>query len=110
MERIYSRVVARCIPASAERVNLAGYTALPGLVGMHDHLFYLSNFFHTDDLLAHDMPFSYPRLFLANGVTTIRTTAAFEPYADLEIKRKVDAGTLIGPKIHLTSPVLEGEG
>jgi len=98
------------IPENAERINLAGYTALPGLVDMHGHLFYLSNFFHTDDLLAHDMPFSYPRLYLASGVTTIRTTAAFEPYADLEIKRKVDAGTLIGPKIHLTSPVIEGEG
>ena len=98
------------IPASVERVNLAGHTALPGLVGMHDHLFYVSNFFHTDDLLAHDMPFSYPRLYLANGVTTIRTTASFEPYADLEIKRKVDAGTLIGPKIHVTSLCIEGEG
>ena len=98
------------MPAGAERINLAGYTALPGLVGMHDHLFYASNFFHTDDLLTHDMPFSYPRLYLANGVTTIRTTASFEPYTDLEIKRKVDAGTLIGPKIHVTSPCIEGEG
>ncbi len=98
------------IPANAERINLAGHTALPGLVGMHDHLFYVSNFFHTDDLLAHDMPFSYPRLYLANGVTTIRTTASFEPYTDLEIKKKVDAGALIGPKIHVTSPVIEGEG
>lgn len=98
------------IPANAERVDLTGYTALPGLVDMHGHLFYLSNFFHTDDLLAHDMPFSYPRLYLANGVTTIRTTAAFEPYADLEIKRKVDSGNLIGPRIHVTSPVIEGEG
>jgi imidazolonepropionase-like amidohydrolase/uncharacterized protein YndB with AHSA1/START domain len=98
------------VPANAQRMDLAGYTALPGLVDMHGHLFYLSNFFHTDDLLAHDMPFSYPRLYLANGVTTIRTTAAFEPYADLEIKRKVDAGALIGPKIHVTSPVIEGDG
>jgi imidazolonepropionase-like amidohydrolase len=98
------------IPRSAERLNFAGYTALPGLVGMHGHLFYISNIFHTDDFLAHDMPFSYPRLYLAHGVTTIRTTAAFEPYADLEIKRKVDAGTLIGPKMHVTSPCIEGEG
>jgi len=98
------------IPSDAERIDLTGYTALPGLVDMHGHLFYLSNFFHTDDVLAHDMPFSYPRLYLANGITTIRTTAAFEPYADLEIKRKVDAGALIGPKMHLTSPVIEGEG
>ena len=98
------------IPASAERINLAGYTALPGLVGMHDHLFYVSNFFHTDDLLAHVMPFSFPRLYLANGVTTIRTTGTFEPYADLEIKKKVDAGTLIGPKIRVTGPYITGEG
>lgn len=98
------------IPANAERVNLAGYTALPGLVDMHGHLFYLSDFFHAEDPLAHDMPFSYPRLYVANGITTIRTTAAFEPYTDLEIKRKVDAGALIGPKIHVTSPVIQGEG
>ena len=55
------------VPANAQRVDLAGYTALPGLVDMHGHLFYLSNFFHTDDLLAHDMPFSYPRLYLASS-------------------------------------------
>lgn len=68
------------IPENAQRLDFTGHTALPGLVGMHDHLFYVSNFSHTDDLLAHDMPFSYPRLYLANGVTTIRTAASFEPY------------------------------
>ena len=61
------------VPSNAQRLDLTEYTALPGLVDMHGHLFYRSNFFHTDDLLAHDMPFSYPRLYLANGVTTIRT-------------------------------------
>jgi imidazolonepropionase-like amidohydrolase/uncharacterized protein YndB with AHSA1/START domain len=100
------------IPASAERMDLSGHTAIPGMVGMHDHLFYVSNMdlFSTEDVLAHVMPFSYPRLYLASGVTTIRTTGTFEPYADLEIKKKVDAGTLIGPKIHLTGPYITGEG
>jgi uncharacterized protein YndB with AHSA1/START domain len=92
------------VPANAQRLGLTGYTALPGLVGMHDHLFYLSNFFNTDDRLAHVMPFSYPRLYLASGVTTIRTTGSFEPYADLDIK--FVCGTLIGPRCtnwpHLT--------
>lgn len=97
------------VPASAQRVDLTGHTALPGLVGMHDHLFYASNFLHTDDVLAHDMPFSFPRLYLANGVTTIRTTGSFEPYTDLEIKKAVDDGTLIGPKMHVTGPYIEGE-
>jgi imidazolonepropionase-like amidohydrolase len=77
---------------------------------MHGHLFYLSNFFQTDDKLAHVMPFSYPRLYLASGVTTIRTGGSFEPYTDLDIKKAIDAGTLIGPKVHVTGPYLTGEG
>jgi imidazolonepropionase-like amidohydrolase/uncharacterized protein YndB with AHSA1/START domain len=98
------------VPANAKRLDLTGYTALPGLVDMHGHLFYISNFFHPIDLLAHVMPFSYPRLYLASGVTTIRTGGSFEPYTDLDIKKAIDAGTLIGPKVHVTGPYLTGEG
>jgi imidazolonepropionase-like amidohydrolase/uncharacterized protein YndB with AHSA1/START domain len=98
------------VPANAKRLDLTGYTALPGLVDMHGHLFYVSNFFNTNDLMAHVMPFSFPRLYLASGVTTIRTAGTFEPYADLDIKKAVDAGTLIGPKMHVTGPYLTGEG
>ena len=98
------------VPANAKRLDLIGYTALPGLVDMHAHLFYLSNFFHSIDRLAHVMPFSYPRLYLASGVTTIRTAGSFEPYADLDIKKAIDTGTLIGPKVHVTGPYLTGEG
>lgn len=98
------------VPANAKRLDLTGYTALPGLVDMHGHLFYVSNFFNTDDRLTRVMPFSYPRLYLATGVTTIRTAGTFEPYADLDIKKAIDAGTLIGPKVHVTGPYLTGEG
>ena len=30
------------VPADANRMDMTGYSALPGLVGMHDHLFYPS--------------------------------------------------------------------
>jgi imidazolonepropionase-like amidohydrolase len=93
------------IPAGANRLDVTGYTALPGLVGMHDHLFYPAG-----GGLYHDMPFSFPRLYLAAGVTTIRTTGSIEPYFDLELKRGIDDGKLIGPKINMTGPYLEGEG
>jgi hypothetical protein len=43
-------------------------------------------------------------------VTTIRTTGSLEPYTDLEIKKKIDAGEMPGPKIHVTGPYLEGAG
>jgi imidazolonepropionase-like amidohydrolase len=93
------------VPADANRMDMTGYTALPGLVGMHDHLFYPSG-----GGLYHDMPFSFPRLYLALGVTTIRTTGSMEPYTDLEIKKAVDAGKIPGPKINATGPYMEGEG
>jgi imidazolonepropionase-like amidohydrolase len=96
---------AVAVPADANRMDLTGYSALPGLVGMHDHLFY-----PTGGGLYHDMPFSFPRLYLALGVTTIRTTGSMEPYTDLEIKKAVDAGKMPGPKINVTGPYLEGEG
>ena len=93
------------VPADANRMDFTGYSALPGLVGMHDHLFYPAG-----GGLYHDMPFSFPRLYLALGVTTIRTTGSMEPYTDLEIKKAVDAGKIPGPKINATGPYMEGEG
>jgi imidazolonepropionase-like amidohydrolase len=56
------------------------------------------------------MPLSFPRLYLAAGVTTIRTTGSLEPYFDLELKKGIDQGKLVGPKINITGPYLEGEG
>ncbi|MGC2697293.1 MAG: amidohydrolase family protein, partial [Candidatus Angelobacter sp.] len=72
---------------------------------MHDHLFYPAG-----GGLYHDMVFTFPRLYLALGVTTIRTTGSMEPYTDLEIKKAIDAGKNPGPKINATGPYMEGEG
>lgn len=93
------------VPTDADRVDFSGYSALPGLVGMHDHLFYPAG-----GGLYHDMPFTFPRLYLALGVTTIRTTGAVEPYLDLEMKKGIEAGKFVGPKMNVTGPYLEGEG
>ena len=38
------------------------------------------------------MAISFPRLYLALGVTTIRTTGSVAPYTDLEVKKRIDAG------------------
>jgi imidazolonepropionase-like amidohydrolase len=96
---------AVAIPSDANRMDFTGYSALPGLVGMHDHLFYPAG-----GGLYHDMPFSFPRLYLALGVTTIRTTGSIEPYTDLEIKKAIDSGKMPGPKMNATGPYLEGAG
>jgi imidazolonepropionase-like amidohydrolase len=95
------------IPATAQTLDLNGYTILPGLVGMHDHMFFPMG---GSPPMYSDMGISFPRLYLALGVTTIRTTGSVQPYADLEIKKLIDAGKMIGPKMHITAPYLEGEG
>ena len=94
------------VPSGAEVLDLTGYTVVPGLVGMHDHLFYPSGRVP----IYNEMGYSFPKLYLAAGVTTIRTTGSIEPYSDLELKREIDAGLIPGPKMHVTGPYLEGAG
>jgi imidazolonepropionase-like amidohydrolase len=95
------------VPAGAQVLDLTGYTVLPGLVGMHNHLFFPMG---GSPPMYSNMGASFPRLYLALGVTTIRTTGSVAPYTDLEIKRLIDAGRMIGPKMHVTAPYLEGAG
>ena len=95
------------VPANAETLDLNGHTVLPGIVGMHNHMFFPMG---GSPPMYSNMGTSFPRLYLANGVTTIRTTGSVAPYTDLEIKRLIDAGRMIGPKMHVTAPYLEGKG
>ena len=93
------------VPGDAQVIDLHGYSVIPGLVGMHDHMFY-----PMGNGVFGEMAYSFPRLYLAGGVTTIRTTGALEPYTDLELKKSIDAGQTPGPKMHVTGPYLEGKG
>ena len=103
-------------PAGSQVIDLTGKTVLPGLVGMHDHLFYIARpnldaAGRSDaPILAPQMSFSAPRMYLATGVTTLRTTGSVEPYADLGLKQQIDAGELAGPHLDVTGPYLEGPG
>jgi imidazolonepropionase-like amidohydrolase len=95
------------IPANARIIDLKDHTVLPGLVGMHNHMFFPMG---GSPPMYSNMGSSFPRLYLALGVTTIRTTGSVVPYADLEIKKLIDGGRMIGPKMHITAPYLEGRG
>jgi imidazolonepropionase-like amidohydrolase len=106
------------VPAAKDTivVDLRGYSVIPGLVGMHNHLFYAarpnldSQWQGNPPPLVPQMTFSAPRLYLAGGVTTMRTTGSVEPYTDLNLRDEIDAGHLPGPHIDVTGPYLEGPG
>ena len=95
------------VQSSMQILDLKGYTVLPGLVGMHDHMFFPQG---GSPPMYSNMGSSFPRLYLALGVTTIRTTGSVVPFTDLEIKKLIDSGRMIGPKMHVTAPYLEGRG
>lgn len=102
------------VPSSAQVLDLTGRSVIPGLVGMHDHMFYPTASgqgpVEGAPALYGEMGFSFPRLYLAGGVTSIRTTGSLEPYTDLALKKMIDTGKMPGPKIHITGPYLEGVG
>lgn len=104
------------VPKEAQPIERAGYTVIPGLVGMHDHLFYTDSYavqvhegrLQEPGLVVAETAYTGPRLYLAAGVTTMRTTGSVEPYADLKIKSRIDANLMPGPAIDATAPYLEG--
>src|SRR5260370_1292473 len=86
-------------------LDLHGYTVMPGIVGMHNHLYHIARPDLQADgtwespLLVPQMTFSSPRLYLAAGVTTLRTTGRVQTYADLNLKKIIASGTLPRPPI-----------
>ena len=90
-------------PAGAQVVDGSGMTLIPGLVGLHDHMYY-----SAAGGVSTQMSFTGPRLYLASGVTSVRTTGSVSPYADINLKKSIDAGETPGPRIHVTTPYLTG--
>ena len=92
------------VPDDARVLALDGHTVVPGFIGLHDHTFYMTRGRRVQ------LNFSAPRLYLASGVTTIRTTGAFSPYSELNLKRSIQEGREIGPRMYITGPYLSGGG
>ncbi len=70
------------IPAGARVMDMTGSTVIPGIIGMHDHLFYTAA-----GGRAVQMGYTGSHLYLGSG----------------------DHGLAPGPRIHLTAPYITGE-
>ena len=86
-------------------MDLTGKSVIPGLVMVHEHLYY-----PTGPGVYANLTESFTRLYLAGGVTSMRTGGNMNGYGELAIKRSIDRGEKPGPWIDATAPYLEGPG
>lgn len=93
------------VPAGAQVMNLQGKTIMPGLVMVHEHLFY-----PTGPGVYGNFAESFSRLYLAGGVTSMRTGGNMNGFGELAVARATNAGDKPGPFIDATAPYLEGPG
>jgi hypothetical protein len=90
------------LPEGVQVLDLAGHTLIPGLVSLHEHLY----FGGVQQMTP--MPVAGPMLYLAMGVTSAMPAGSQFPYYDLNLAKTIDAGLAPGPRIHLTGPYLNG--
>jgi enamidase len=93
------------IPSGAVVMDLTGKSVIPGLVMVHEHLYY-----PTGPGVYGNLTESFSRLYLAGGVTSMRTGGNMNGIGEIDLKKSIDAGTRPGPWIDATAPYLEGPG
>jgi imidazolonepropionase-like amidohydrolase len=92
-------------------VDCAGKAILPGLFDCHVHV---TGRYEDDELTIQHRPFSYNfflipeilRQTIALGITTIRDAAG----ADLGLKKAVDDGVLVGPRMQISVTMVSQTG
>lgn len=92
------------IPSGALTIDLTGKTVIPGIVGLHEHLLY-----PVGPVRAYTGE-SFSRLYLAGGVTTMRTAGTNNGFAEIRLGQDIEAGKKPGPWIDATAPYLDGNG
>jgi enamidase len=91
------------VPAEATTIDATGKTVIPGFVMVHEHLYY-----PTGGGIYGQLGQSFVRLYLAGGVTTMRTGGNTNGVMDLNLARAADRGEVASPAIDATAPYLNG--
>jgi imidazolonepropionase-like amidohydrolase len=90
-------------PEGATVIDLTGKSVIPGLVMVHEHTYY-----PTGPNVYGQLGVSFVRLYLAGGVTTMRTAGNTNGLMDINLKQQIDAGQQAGPAMDATAPYLNG--
>lgn len=96
------------LPEKAKIIDGTGKTIIPGLIMLHEHLFYAKPY--NRNYKGTHMTNTFPQMYLAGGVTTMRTAGSLEANTDLNLKNLINKGRLVGPTIDVSTPHVERLG
>ena len=106
-------------PPDAQRIELPGATLTPGLIDLHSHVL-LHPYNETswnDQVLKEAVPYrvleaaNHARDTLMAGFTTLRDLGTEGAgYADVSIRKAIDDGTIIGPRLFIATRAIVATG
>jgi imidazolonepropionase-like amidohydrolase len=94
-DRIAAAGPAVDVPPGATVIDIAGMSLLPGLIDMHGHMYAA-----TTKGIANAFE-SYPALYLAGGVTAVRSPGDFDPEGTHWLKEAIARGIADGPRLFM---------
>jgi imidazolonepropionase-like amidohydrolase len=102
------------IPANAKMIDLSKQTVLPGLIDCHTHITgqpenYMEDLFRKSAIDVAISAHIFTKRTLEAGFTTCRDVGAND-YIDVALKRAIDAGKVIGPRLFVSGPFIGATG
>jgi imidazolonepropionase-like amidohydrolase len=95
-------------PENTKIIDGTGKTVIPGLIMLHEHLFHAKPY--GGNYKGTHMTNTFPQLYLAGGVTTMRTAGSVEANTDLNVKNLISDGKMLGPTMVVSTPHVERLG